>query len=378
MTQQDSPDKPFRFYDNRQKYLAFVTTTNEKWKISARVAAELDAVRPAPPAFRLFDAGMGDGTVLANTLRAMHQRHPHVPFYAVGKEISLEDLRMSLDKLPDRLVEHPASVIVMTNLFYSEAPWLRPNAPDMLDKVEWKTVALDGTSSFGFSEQLRAIDPHLVDTWQVKSSPKSGNPIYVTPSVLVIYRKDHEFLLNDVIPTPKTAHADYDFVIASQPWRARTPAPLKARTVMKPLLTSLAPGGRMLVAQSAGGDPGEDIVTAIWGEDDIFPVDRYALVEALKVELGPAASNYDLALPSGGDALMSYQMHTLPEEVGPSIGTSTLFAAWNAATYVAQIEDGRIEETHNGVRHLEITADVLRRYGGLWFNDEVFVLGRKA
>ena len=46
-------------------------------------------------------------------------------------------------------------------------------------------------------------------------------------------------------------------------------------------------------------------------------------------------------------------------------------------TYVAQIDDARIEETHAGVRHLEITADVLRRYGGLWFNDEVFVLGRR-
>ena len=318
---------------------------------------------------------MGDGTVLSNIMRALHQRHPTVPVYVVGKEISLEDLRLSLDKLPDRLVEHPASCIVMTNLFYAEAPWLRPNSGA---EVAWTEVALEGDTSFGFSEQLRALDKGLVENWQVTSSPKTGNPLYVTPSVLVIYRKDHAFLLDDVIPKPGAAVAEFDFVVASQPWRARTPAALKARTVLSPLLQALAPGGRMLVAQSAGNDPGEEIVTAIWGEEDLFPVDRYALVEALREELGEAAGDYDLTVPSGGDAVLSYQMHTLPEEVGPSIGTSTLFAAWNAATYVAQIDDARIEETHTGVRHLEITADVLRRYGGLWFNDEVFVLGRRG
>ena len=362
--------KPFRFYDNRQKYLAFVTTTNDKWKISERLAGELDHLTPKPPAFRMFDAGMGDGTVLSNTMRALHQRHPHVPFYVVGKEISLEDLRLSLDKLPDRLVEHPASVIVMTNMFYAEAPWLRPNNPDRVQDVVWRTVALDGDSSLGFSQQLRALDPHLVDNWKVTPSAKSGNPMYDTPSVLVIYRKDHEFILDDVIPDPDAPRADFDLSVASQPWRARTAAGLKAKSILVPLLRSLTPGGRLLVAQSAGNDPGEEIITAIWGQDAYFPVDRYALIEGIKDEMGDEAQDYDLLTPDDADALLSYQMHTLPEEVGPSIGTSTLFAAWNAATYVAQIDDARIEDTIAGGRHhLDITSEVLRRYGGLWFND---------
>ena len=37
-------------------------------------------------------------------------------------------------------------------------------------------------------------------------------------------------------------------------------------------------------------------------------------------------------------------MHTLPTEIADSIGTSTLFAAWNAAIYVAQIDDERLAE----------------------------------
>jgi len=370
--------RPFRFYDNRLKYLTFVNTTNEKWRISERVAEELQHLQPRPPALRVFDAGMGDATVLSNTMRAMHQMHPTIPFYVVGKEISLEDLRLSLDKMPDRLVEHPASVVVMTNLFYSEAPWLMPNNPQMAEKLVWKSVALDGQTSIGFQEQLRDLDPFLVDNWQVKSSAKTGNPLYVKPTVLVIYRKDHDFLLDNVIPRAGEARAEYDLVLASQPWRARTAPQVKAKAVMAPLARSLAPGGRMLTVQSIGGDPGEEIINAIWPDIDLFPVNRYELVAALKAELGEDASDFDLSIPSGGDALLSYRMHTLPEEIGPSIGTSTLSAAWNAATYVAQIDDGLLEETHDGARHFTITADILHKYGGLWFNDEAFVIARKG
>mgnify|MGYP007120775670 CR=1 FL=1 len=35
---------------------------------------------------RLFDAGMGDATVLSHIMRAMHRRYPIMPFLIVGKE----------------------------------------------------------------------------------------------------------------------------------------------------------------------------------------------------------------------------------------------------------------------------------------------------
>ncbi|MBI2320275.1 MAG: hypothetical protein HYU75_25550, partial [Betaproteobacteria bacterium] len=62
----------FRFYDNRQKYLLFVTTCSEKWVVADRVAMELANIHPRPPAVRVFDAGVGDGTVLTRAMRAMH------------------------------------------------------------------------------------------------------------------------------------------------------------------------------------------------------------------------------------------------------------------------------------------------------------------
>ena len=114
--------RPFRFYDNRQKYLSFVTTCNEKWKIAGRAIGELESITPQPPALRLFDAGMGDGTLLSHVMLAAHKQFPTVPHYVVGKEISLEDIRLSLEKLPDRFVEHAATVAVFTNLYYADAP----------------------------------------------------------------------------------------------------------------------------------------------------------------------------------------------------------------------------------------------------------------
>lgn len=61
----DTPDgdsrTAFRFYDNRQKYLAFVNTCSEKWVVAERAGMELAHLHPQPPALRVFDAGMGTG-----------------------------------------------------------------------------------------------------------------------------------------------------------------------------------------------------------------------------------------------------------------------------------------------------------------------------
>ncbi len=372
------PDRPFRFYDNRQKYLAFVNTCNEKTKVAERAARELVHLKPSPPALRLFDAGMGDGTVLSGLLRATHQRYPTLPFYVVGKEISLEDIRLSLEKLPDRMVEHPASVFVFTNLHYREAPWLMPLDVNKAAALNWKRVELGGTSAFEFGQQLEALEDHLVDAWQATTSQKSGNPLYVRPSVLILYRKDHKFLLDSVIPRRGKTSADYDLVIASQPWRARMDAGFKAKFVLSPLTRALRPGGRLLAVQSAGNDVGLEIVQRVWPDEDPFQVNRHDLLKALKENLGNEARDYNFNAFSDAKAIFQYKMHTLPEEIADSIGTSTLFAAWNAAVYVAQIEDQKLEHALHASDYLESTASVLKKHNGLWFNDESFVISRKT
>ncbi|MEI9886120.1 MAG: hypothetical protein WDN08_06390 [Rhizomicrobium sp.] len=52
----------------------------------------------------MFVAGVGDGTILARVMRAMHHRFPAVPFHIVGKQISVEDVRLTLEKMPRPLL----------------------------------------------------------------------------------------------------------------------------------------------------------------------------------------------------------------------------------------------------------------------------------
>jgi SAM-dependent methyltransferase len=366
----------FRFYDNRQKYLLFVTTCGEKWVIAERVALELANIHPRPPALRLFDAGMGDGTVLTRTLRAMHHRFPIMPFYVVGKEISLEDVRLVLEKMPDRLFEHPATVLVITNMTYAEAPTLTPASVASATSLIWHEIALTGQTAHDFETQITGLNEFLGVHWRARIG-KSGNPVYEKPVVLVIYRQDHRFLLDQVIPRRGYTQADYDLVIASQPYRARASVEFKAKRVVAPLARALAPGGRLIAIHSHGNDPGLEIVQQIWPGENPFVTDRHALLRAAKAELGSAGRELNFGAYADARSLFRYDMHTLPEEISEAIGTSTLFAAWNAAVYVAQIEDHRLSEAIGSGAWLEATREVLRRHKGLWFWDESFVISRR-
>ena len=372
-----SKKKNFRFFDNRQKYLLFVSTCSEKEVISKRIGMELGHIKPKPPAIRIFDAGMGDGTVLAGVMREMHHRYPTMPFYISGKEISLEDVRICLSKMSDRLFEHPASVLVFTNLFYSEAPWLKPKSMASSNSMVWKEVALQGGSSHEFAEQLNELRGFLDENWQAGHSPKTGNPIYERPTVLIIYREDHKFLLSDVIPKQDVKKADYDLVLASQPYRLRVSSEVKSRNVLLPLVRSLGRGGRIIGIHSSGDDPGHQILKEIWPNDNPFVSDRHSLLKAVKNELGSDARHYNIKANSDNRSIFKYTMHSLPSELEASIGTSTLFAAWNAATYVGQIDEQRLETAMKSVDYLSITQKALKKYGGLWFNDESYTISRK-
>jgi hypothetical protein len=367
----------FRFYDNRQKYLLFVTTCGEKQVVAERVAMELAHIHPRPPALRVFDAGVGDGTVLSRVMRAMHHRFPTMPFYIVGKEISLEDVRLALEKMPDRLFEHPATVLIMTNLYYSEAPWLTPGSLGAASSLVWRELALSGGTAHDFEQQIGALNPFLAEHWRARSSPVTGNPLYEKPVVLAIYREDHKFLLDAVRPRRGATRADYDLVIASQPYRARAPVEFKVKKIVAPLARSLGPGGRLIAIHSHGSDPGLEIIQKIWPGENPFTTDRHRILRAAKSELGRDGRDLNFSAYADQRSLFRYEMHTLPSEIGDTVGTSTLFAAWNAAIYVAQIEDQRLSEAISSGAYLQATKEVLQRHGGLWFSDESYVISRK-
>lgn len=373
--------EPFRFFDNREKYLLFVMTTSEKAEVAARIGRELGHINPKPPALRLFDAGTGNGMVLSQVLRDLHRRQPTVPFFVVGKEVSMEDTRLTLATLPDRLAEHPQSVVVLTNMFYAEAPRLFPRTSEFADKVRWIDVPLEGNTAHEFFLQMHELDDQLTQNWQTASSAKTGNPVYVTPSVMVVYRADHAFALNDLIPRPTGGPQpfEYDLVLAAQPYRSRTSAQTKVKNVLAPLAKALAPGGRLIVVQSTGHDPGMEIIRRIWPAEDPFATPRNKLIQELDSQLNSnSGSRYGFEGTNDASSLFTYHLHAMPNEVSNRISTSTTLAAWNAAVYVAQIEDERVADVLMEGKYLEATADVVLKHGGLWFQDESFVVVRHS
>lgn len=368
--------KNFRFYDNRQKYLMFVNTCSEKWIVGERLARELDKISPRPPALRFFDAGMGDGTVLTRALRSMHKRFRRIPFYLAGKEISLEDVRLTLDKMPDRFFEHPETVLAVTNVSYADAPWLRSSR----GKVVWHVVELEGVSSFEFEQQMADLQPFLAEHWKTRQGAKGGL-LPETPTVLVIYRKDCRFLLDSIIPREGQARADFDLILASQPYRLRAATAFKAQKIVAPLARALGPAGRLLGIHSSGSDPGLEIVQKVWPGEDPFRASRRELLDATRAAMVAEAEGFTFDPLSNRDAVFRYEMHTMPDEIdraGESIGTSTLLAAWNAATYVAQIEDERLAQAMGNSSYLDATREVLRKNGELWFNDESYIISRQG
>ncbi len=370
-------ERPFRFFDNREKYLLFVTTCGEKWAVAERIGREIEQIQPTPPALKLFDAGTGDGSVLASVLRDLHARFPTVPFLAVGKEISLEDVRLTLGKLADRFSEHPETVVVMTNMHYREAPWLQPETPEDRSALNWQTVELEGHTAHDFDAQLYELGPRLRDWWEVRTSKRTGNPIYVQPSVLVLYRADQRFILDVVIPPKARFGANYDLVIAAQPYRARQPVEKKVRLVLEPLARSLAEGGRMITIQATGQDPGMEIIRSVWPQEHPFQTPGPMLVRVLLERLTASAPGSRFEADSDDQSLFRYGLHVMPTEVGEHIGTSTLLAAWNAAVYVAQIDDHQVSQAMSTSVYLDATREVLARHGGLWFIDESFVVVRR-
>ena len=59
-----------------------------------------------------------------------------------------------MQKMSDRFMEHPATVLVLTNLAYADAPWLAVKSLSAASSMVWHEVALTGSSSHSFEEQI--------------------------------------------------------------------------------------------------------------------------------------------------------------------------------------------------------------------------------
>jgi hypothetical protein len=129
------------------------------------------------------------------------------------------------------------------------------------------------------------------------------------------------------------------------------------------------------VVHAYGDDPGLDIIRGVWPDEDPFRTNREELLAEARRQLSDQA---DLVFPDLSDAesIFQYELHAMPSERTENIGTGLTLAAWNAAAYVAQIDEARLSEAISSGAYVPATRKVLERHDRVWFNDEAYLITR--
>ena len=121
-----------------------------------------------------------------------------------------------------------------------------------------------------------------------------------------------------------------------------------------------------------------EIIRGIWPDEDPFLTPRQELLRELSSQLSDGHPELRFLSYPDSRAQFRYDLRLPISELESNISTSTLLAAWNAATYVAQIDDERLTPAMSRGDYIDVTSEVLQKYQGLWFVDESFNVARVA
>lgn len=374
-----SPPRSAGYHEEREKRMVFTNSCNEKWVIADRALQATNDIKVSQPGFRIFESNLGEGRTLARLLRGLHKTHPTIPFLVVAKKHGLDDLRVSMGNMIDRFLEHPMTVLVITNMYFREAVSFFAQSMPVAMSINWKEVALEGTTGFDFQNQISALHEDFSEDWSVIRGD-SGQVEYERPNVLMIYRQDHRFLLNEIIPKPGYHAPQYDFILASHAYRHAAEYAIKIERVLLPLSTNLAPGGKMLVIQSHDQNPAREILDEFWSRKEVPIESRERLIQSLKKMLSTNRGDYRFSGITDNKSLFRYDMHSLPRDPHEHIGTAALQNAWDNAVYVGQVPHNLVDKIVRDPtkRYIDVTRDVIEKNQGLWFTNESFVVTRNA
>ena len=260
-----------RFFDDRLKYLSFIQNTGEKKAISEKIYPYIAGLSENKSYLRILDAGTGDGTIFSNIVKSFHKYHPYTSLLLTGKEISYEDLKNTLEKMPDRFVEHPNLMITMTNVKFSELGLIESSNKIKDKKVKEFNLILKSNNSFDFNSQITGnlLGNFIKKNWGIEIDKKDRTS-YSSPCIIRVYRQDNEkhikkFLKNDY------KNNNYDLIIASQAYRAASSVKVKVNNVIGPLMRLLNKSGKLLVTHSVGGDSVQKILKLAFKDKEAFP-----------------------------------------------------------------------------------------------------------
>ena len=362
-----------RFFDDRLKYLSFIQNTGEKKAISEKIYSHIAGLSQNKSYLRVLDAGTGDGTICSNIIKSFHRYHPYTSLLLTGKEVSYEDLKNTLEKMPDRFVEHPNLLITMSNVKFSELGAIESSNKIKDKRIKKFNLVLNSDNSFDFNSQISGsvLGNFIKKNWGIEID-KKGRTSYSNPCIIRIYREDNErhleqFLKNDY------KNNMYDLVIASQAYRAASSVKVKVNNVIGPLMRLLNKSGKLIVTHSCGGESVQKILKLAFKDKEAFPNTAKDIIEYLKNN--PLADNniYKFLNPVS----YNFGFRKSPVQTVTELFVHNTDAKWANILYVGQIPEKDILDIEANLRLYNKVKKTIDSSGKIEFKNEIFSIIRK-
>ena len=357
-----------RFFDDRLKYLSFIQNTGEKRAISEKCFSHVAGLSENKSYLRILDAGTGDGTIFSNIIKSFHKHHHYTSLLITGKEISYEDLKNTLDKVPDRFVEHPNLLITMTNVKFSELGLIESSNRIKDKKVKTYNLVLKSNNSFDFHAQLTSnlLGNFIKKNWGIEIDNQNKTS-YSNPCIIRIYREDNKkhlekFLNNDY------KNNNYDLIIASQAYRAAASVKVKVNNVIAPLMRLLNKSGKLLVTHTCGGESIQKVLKLAFKEKEAFPNTAKDIIEYLKSN--PIGENniYRFSQPVN----YYFKFKRAPDQTVTELFGHNIDAKWANILYVGQIPEKDIQSLENNNSLINKVRKAIDDSDQIQFKNELF------
>ena len=357
-----------RFFDDRLKYLSFIQNTSEKRAISIELSPYIASMPKNRTFLRILDAGTGDGTIKSNVIKTFHKYHPYTSLLITGKEISYEDLKNTLEKMPDRFVEHPNLLVSMTNVKFAELGHVENNKKLKGKKIKTYTLVLKEDNSYDFHYQINKLNTFIKKYWGIEIDNKSRTS-YTHPCLIRIYREDHKRYLEPFIDN-NYENNNYDLVIASQAYRAASDVKTKVNNVIAPLMRLLNKDGKLLITHSCGNDTVEKIIKIAWKDKNPFPNKAKDIIEFLKSNSVAEHTKHFYSKPKS----YTFNLKRSPDQTISELFGHGVDAKWANILYVAQIPEKDIQEIEKSLKAKQKIQKAILNEQKIFFKNEIFTI----
>tara|TARA_B100000925_G_scaffold273421_1_gene238138 strand:- start:554 stop:1657 length:1104 start_codon:yes stop_codon:yes gene_type:complete len=357
-----------RFFDDRLKYLSFIQNTGEKKAISEKIYPFIANLSQNKSYIRILDAGTGDGTINSNIIKSFHRYHPYTSLLITGKEISYEDLKNTLEKMPDRFVEHPNLLITLTNVKFSELGLIESANIVNNKKIKEFNLVLNSDNSYDFNTQITGnkLGNFIKKYWGIEIDKKDRTS-YSNPCIIRIFREDNQRHLNQFLDNDYENN-NYDLIVASQAYRAASSVKTKVNNVIGPLMRLLNKSGKLIVTHSCGGENVQKVLKIAFKEKEVFPNKAKDIIDYLKNNPTGENNLYNFSKPIS----YHFKFKKAPDQTVTELFGHNTDAKWANILYVGQIPEKDIQILEKNSRLFNKVKKYIDSSSEMHFKNELF------